>query len=324
MLCFVTNKKEKAVNAVTQFKEVSNNEKILVVAPDEIINEIPCDYKAPEKAFKENHPETVFQGAYGGNRNVALAACHALKTNAIFFDDDVTPVNDPVKKHLQLLQENPAVFGKYVGQAAGTLSCLLKLVQEYAKEDPDPEKIKQYSSNIPEETRTPRTGIVGGNTAVRLDAIPKQCFYPTSYRVEDALYYGLASHYGFECLDTFEAIVEHEKTGRAGDLAKALENEVTGGSIARCISELTSNKQGPEKAVEIKQKCFDAAWEYYSVEYAQKKLPENEYTQAIHEIKPEKLLLPDEEFTAETKKFFDAQNEWRPALQKVRAEEFKC
>ena len=324
MLCFVTNKKEKAASAVNQFKEVAGNEKILVVAPDEIIDEIPCDYKAPEKNFKENHPETVFQGAYGGNRNVALAACHALKTNAIFFDDDVSPVQNPVKKHLQLLQENPAVFGKYVGQAAGTLSCLLKLVQEYSKEEPNPEKAAQYSSNIPEDTRTPRTGIVGGNTSVRLDAIPKQCFYPTSYRVEDALYYGLAAHHGFECLDTFEAIVEHEKTGRVGDLAKALENEVAGGSIARCISELTLKKESPEKAVEIKQQCFDAAWNYYSVEYAQKKLPENEYTKAIHEITPEKLLLPDNEFVEQTKKFFDSQKEWRPALQKVRAGEFEC
>jgi len=324
MLCFITNNKEKALTALKKFEPVKNGEEILVVAPQKIINELPADHAACEEAFKEQHPETAFQGAYGGNRNAALAACHALKQNAIFFDDDTSPVDDPVKKHLQLLENNEAVFGKYIGHAGGTLSCLLKLVQEYSREDPDEEAVKQFSSNVPKETRFPLQGIVGGNTSIRLDAIPKQCFYPTAYRVEDALYYGLSQHYGFTCLETKDVLVEHEKTGSPGDLAKALKNEVTGSALAYCISQLIQKKLEPEQATQLKNKCFEAAWQHYSIEYAQKKLPENEYTKPIHDIQLSDLALSDDAFQKEATKFFEAQREWRPALQKVRAGEFKC
>ena len=36
------------------------------------------------------------------------------------------------------------------------------------------------------------------------------------------------------------------------------------------------------------------------------------------------LALSDDAFQKEATKFFEAQREWRPALQKVRAGEFKC
>src|SRR3989344_3988794 len=214
LACFLSNDPQKLeLSLYSHASNFSPDSKVLIVDPSKVHDEnsrLANEFNAIhvcEEEFKEKFNvsfQPLFQGKFGGNRNICLY--HAFKNNshAVFFDDDTSPSGNPIAQYSSLFEQGKKIIcGKYLKHGGGTQSIVLGLInsfEEYATKNSDlKERIDLFFSGVPKENEMPfaSAGLVGGNAGISLDALGKYCFFPLDYRVEDAAY-GLFSKFFVE------------------------------------------------------------------------------------------------------------------------------
>ncbi|MBS3069962.1 hypothetical protein J4220_00455 [Candidatus Micrarchaeota archaeon] len=293
------------------------------------------DFK--EKAKDEFKP--LFQGRYGGNRNICLYYAFKENANAVFFDDDTTPCANPVAQYEKLFAEGrKIVVGKYLRHAAGAQQMIKELVEtacaygdkEMAKEKAQ-EKLWELFAGMPSEaSAVPRgMGMVGGNAGIHFEALRQYCFFPTDYRVEDGTYATLAHEFVGEEPFNSEGnpAVFHNKRPRANALLENLDNELKGNVIALCVKDsFEENELSMDTLEEKIARNASLAFKAFNLDYLQYKQRQKGVLEKARELGFEKefafLLSLDEKSFApspeEVKRkmalFAYAQENWENAL----------
>ncbi|MCX6767618.1 MAG: hypothetical protein NTY90_02715 [Candidatus Micrarchaeota archaeon] len=148
---------------------------------------------------KEVGADLFFSGKYGGNRNIGLVFSSLLHENILFFDDDTAPLPNTLKKFRTGFQSNaPVIQGGYLGNVGGSIKLLFELVstlQNKSNQNTDNTELRQRLFNIlrglsdfVDDPQKVQELFLGGSLGIANEISQKYCFFPTSYRVEDALY----------------------------------------------------------------------------------------------------------------------------------------
>lgn len=295
-----------------------------------------------EEDFREGVKDEfkpLFQGKYGGNRNICLRYAFKEKANAVFFDDDTTPHENPIAGYEKLFAEGKKVIiGKYLRHAFGTQYIVREVVETacaYADGEiggeSAREKLAGLFSGVPPETPTPPKGmgIVGGNMGVHYDALKKYCFMPSDYRVEDGTYATLAKEFLGEA--PFDAdgnpAVYHNKRPRENALLQNLESELKGNVIALCIKDsLEENELSMDSLEDKIGRNSSLVFKAFNLDYLQYKQRQKNLLVKAEELGfgkefsfllslSEKTLAPSPEETKRKKALFEyAQENWAKAL----------
>ncbi|HIH20939.1 TPA: hypothetical protein HA244_06765 [Candidatus Micrarchaeota archaeon] len=295
-----------------------------------------------EEEFKENTPDEfkpLFQGAYGGNRNICLYQAFKQGANAVFFDDDTTPAENPLAQYEALFSEGKKIIaGKYLRHAAGTpqlIKYAIDAVVDYADGELESEQAKQklegFFAGVPPETEIPLkgVGVAGGNLGVSLYCLEKYCFFPTNYRVEDGTYGVLAKSFtGEEPYNSEDnPAVFHNKTPRENALLENLANEIKGNIIALCVKDSVEEKDSGFKHlaynIEENSGLVFKAFNLDHLEFKQRQKNILEKASALGFEKQFSALLEiakatprpsEEEVKAKAQLFHYAQDNWPKAL----------
>jgi len=284
----------------------------------------------------------LFQGRYGGNRNICLYHAFKESSKVIFFDDDTTPYENPIAQYEKLFAEGKKiVVGKYLRHASGAQQMIKETVEtacsyadkEMAKEKAQ-EKLSELFSGIPAETSTvPKgMGMVGGNMGIHLEALKQYCFFPTDYRVEDGTYATLAHEFVGE--EPYNAednpAVYHNKRPRENALLENLENELKGNVIALCVKDsLEENELSMDSLEDKIARNSSLAFKAFNLDYAQYKQRQKGILEKSRELGfeiqfafllslGEKSFAPPAEEVQRKKALFEyAQENWGRALEET-------
>lgn len=314
----------------------STHERNAAIAKD--YNAIHVEESAFRKSVRDEF-KPLFQGRYGGNRNICLY--HAFKegAHAVFFDDDTTPYENPLGQYARLFSEGKKIIaGKYLRHAQGTPQIIRDAVDALAAySDKDAgaeetkEKLLQFFSGIPQETQRPLRGVgtSGGNLGVSFECLSHYCFFPTDYRVEDGTYGVLAKHFvGEEPFNQEDnPAVYHNKTPKENALLENLSNELKGNSIALCIKDsLEENELGADSAEEKAERNSQLVFKAFNLDYALYKERQKSLSQKAGELgfagqwsellshSSRSFRPTQQEVEAKTALFNYAQDNWRKAL----------
>ncbi len=296
-----------------------------------------------EEDFRESMKDEfkpLFQGRYGGNRNICLY--HAFKENAhaVFFDDDTTPFENPLEKYDKLFAEGKKiVVGKYLRHATGTQQIIKEItntIADYADggmgKEKAQEKLSELFAGIPKESETPPKGMgmVGGNMGIHYEALRQYCFFPSDYRVEDGTYATLAKEFiGEEPFNSEDnPAVFHNKRPRQNALLENLENELKGNVIALCVKDTLDENELSMDSLEDKiNRNAALVFKAFNLDYVQYKQRQKSVFEKAKELGfekefsfllslAEKTLAPsEEEVKRKTALFQYAQENWGKALE---------
>ncbi|MEM4255590.1 MAG: hypothetical protein QXR53_04680 [Candidatus Norongarragalinales archaeon] len=349
LVCFISNNPENLELALyPHTSNFTDNTKLLILDTkathcknEGIAKELNAIHVCEEdfRNSVKDEFKPLFQGQYGGNRNICLY--HAFKENAhaVFFDDDTTPFENPLAAYEKLFSEGRKIIaGKYLRHAHGTQHIIRDIVNAacaYADREETKEKAQEnlfsLFCGIPPETQTPLkgAGIVGGNMGVHHDALKKYCFFPTDYRVEDGTYATLAKEFvGEEPFnEENNPAVYHNKIPKENALLENLENELKGSIIALCVKDsLEENELSMDTLEDKISRNASLAFKAFNLDYLQYKQRQKNILEKAKELEfekefsfmlslDEKTLAPSKEEAKRKMALFDyAQENWEKAL----------
>ncbi len=307
LVCFVSNNPESLELSLSAHSANFTDETRALVLDTASTHErnatLARDYNAihvEESAFRKSvrdELKPLFQGKYGGNRNICLY--HAFKENAhaVFFDDDTTPYGNPLEQYARLFSEGKKIIaGKYLRHAQGTPQIIRDAVDALAAySDKDAgaeetrEKLSLFFSGIPQETERPLKGVgtAGGNLGMSFECLSHYCFFPTDYRVEDGTYGTLAKQFiGEEPFNREDnPAVYHNKNPKENALLENLSNELKGNSIALCVKDsLEENELSMDSAEEKAERNSQLVFKAFNLDYAAYKERQKSLSQKASEL----------------------------------------
>jgi len=279
----------------------------------------------------------LFEGNFGGNRNLALLAAATQNEPIVFWDDDVRPLEDCLARHQKLLPEFDVVNGTYAGRT-GNLALLFSKLQK-ALEDQNAARAEEALRGLTDPVGFVREGgYRGGNLGLSLKAIEQCAFFPTSYRCEDAVYCGNAEKFGLKLFPT-DALSNEEYFKRtpfvyhnppAGGIERMgnlWEEGLRSAIVAKCIWEAVNRGALKQELSEqeLRQTCEEAPTDVLEAleksvrerdprldELARKVEREDIFKQYIRIVntEKEKVKPPTEECLNQVKRFLRAQKVW--------------
>ena len=347
LACFVSNNPDKLeLSLYAHSKNFDENTKVLIVdtnATHAANEKLASEFNAThvyEEAFKttvKDEFKPLFQGKFGGNRNICLYHAFRQNANAVFSDDDTTPFGNPLEKYAQLFDEGKKiVVGKYLRHAGGSSQIILDIMnvlEDYSQTGnaSASEQLESFFAGIPKETDSPveSMGMVGGNCGIHYDVLKKYCFFPTDYRVEDGIYGTMAEY----CVNEkpFNAIanpaVFHTKAPSPNSFLPNLAGELKGGVIGLAIKD--SLEEGRMMADSIEDRIPDYARKVFNA-YAldvlkfknekfhlvakAEELGFGEQFKQLSHFTPAAISPLPEELKRRVALFFYAQDKWPAAL----------
>ena len=215
-ICFLTYISENFKKCYKNYEKILKNHTIIVICDENNIEEIERDKnqnliivtKKMLNSFLKNKlgidANFFLKGKYSGKRNAALLVSCILSSDEdiIFFDDDTMPVEDPIQKHITLLDKFYLSQGKYIGHYGNSLYSLVELFQEYYKiqkriKKLDEKKVELYLFSLcgKDESKGIK-GAVGGNLGISSKLKNILPFIPIDERGEDN-FYEFISRYTF-------------------------------------------------------------------------------------------------------------------------------
>ena len=295
-----------------------------------------------EKELGTNAAAKVFQGKYGGARNLALLAAVTLGEDCVFFDDDCIPLEQCVSLYQKFFAEGKKIVaGAYAGKNTGVDSLLEKIQRallafrdgvisrEFAAA-----RVEEAMRGISDEIETTGAGYRGGNLGVSVAAARVACFAPTRFRMEDALYCKTAKFFLgdgalFEPAASAVPTVFHKP--QAGALSALRENwvdAVRGASVALSINFLLEKSLEPTQE-NIERACSEAPAallaEFGDVRAAARREAQREFGELVRKLERSEIEgeyerianvtraeveLPASELKREVAAFFEARSAW--------------
>jgi len=202
---------------------------------------------APESAF-------LFEGKYGGVRNIGLCLAALDNSHCVFFDDDTLPDRDCIARFDFLFKNERLIIpGAYIGRTTAVSSIVqkLELVLTAYKDGAVKrrfalEKLKEAFEGLPDEQDGlwRAGGFQGGNLGVHASAAEKYCFFPTDYRIEDGLYCNAARFFfpnplydppSDEEYGKRIPVVLHQPLGQKGAFVRNYIEGLKGVNIGACV-----------------------------------------------------------------------------------------
>lgn len=232
-----------------------------------------------EEAFLEQMPTRLhapFAKGFGGWRNMALALAAKERKCAVFLDDDTTPLNDVFKRFDELMPEKGMVLGKYAGHVGGASTALLDLThalekygQKKLSETDFLRRLEQRLQGVPPEQKPVQgAGAAGGCLGISAATLREQCFFPSTYRVEDGTYATLCQGELVQPSLDKAPIVRHEKDGKLHGLLFELQSDLDGNTIAAHV--VTREKNQAEGFEELQKQIRKGLLvDYFEQKYAQ-------------------------------------------------------
>ena len=351
LVCFISNNHENLELSLVSHSSNFTGETRVMILDTQSVHEknkrLASDYDAIHvceeefKASAKDEFKPLFQGAYGGNRNVCLYRAFKEGTHAVFFDDDTTPFENPLAQYASLFAGGRKIIaGKYLRHAAGTPQ-IIKAVIETACAYADGETQKQeaqekfynFFAGVPPETDVPLkgVGVTGGNAGISFGCLSEYCFFPTNYRVEDGTYGVLAKAFAGE--EPFNRednpAVFHNKKPRENALLSNLENELKGNVIALCVKDSIEDEDlGLRKIAGAIERNAETVFKGFNLDYL---LYKNSQKNLFHKAKElgferefgrllgfaETSFAPSEqEVKSKAQLFFYAQDNWGKLLRR--------
>ena len=202
---------------------------------------------APDASF-------LFEGKYGGVRNIGLFLAGLDNSHCVFFDDDTLPDGNCLARYDFLFKNERLIIpGAYIGRTTAVSSIVQKLelvLTAYkdgtVKRKFAIEKLREAFQGLPDEQDGlwRSGGFRGGNLGINAGVAEKYCFFPTHYRIEDGLY-GNAGRFFFSnpvydppSDDEYARripVVLHRPVGRKGAFIRNYIEGLRGVNIGACV-----------------------------------------------------------------------------------------
>lgn len=258
---------EKSLPAYVRAAEEQNSECVFrVVMPGSelekakpIIEKNGCQ-AVSEEEFREKiasfSPDAafLFEGKYGGVRNIGLFLAALDRSHCVFFDDDTLPDKDCIARYEFLFKNELLIIpGAYVGRTTAVSSIVqkLELVLTAYKDGTIKrkfalEKLREAFEGLPDEQDGlwRSGGFRGGNLGIHASVAEKYCFFPTAYRIEDGLYCKAAEKFFTNPIydpasdDEYAKripVVLHRPVGQKGAFVRNYIEGLKGVNIGACV-----------------------------------------------------------------------------------------
>ena len=250
----------------------------------------------------------VFSGKYGGNRNLGLVFSAVLQEDIVFFDDDTRPVSNCLQKFEEYFDAGHLLIqGKYVGDTGGTIRLLFELIKTLEKMQKNQmtqnqlkTKLTKIFAGISESALETGELFLGGNLGISKHVSKQYCFFPTDYRLEDALFCRFLPYFCKQArlpeITEPPTVVHKNRLRPIFTLSSNLKNELEGTQIGISIERALTNENHNPLPLQAKLRAL------YPLEFIFEKLKKEKLDHYVYDLGEESIIVELNKIEAMVKK----------------------